>query len=62
MLSTLSMSIRSDVSRSVNRFQEDNAVKFDREMKRAIEKPRRQYQNSEDKLRRKVNEFLRKKW
>lgn len=56
------MSIRSDVSRSVNRFQEDNAVKFDREMKRAIEKPRRQYQNSEDKLRRKVNKFLRKKW
>ena len=45
----------------IRQIEKDNAVKFDREMKREMEKLRKQYQNNEDELRRKVNELLRKK-
>lgn len=51
----------SDFKKRIKQVEKDNAIKFDREMKREMEKLRKQYKDNEDQLRRKVNEFLRKK-
>lgn len=50
-----------EFKKRIKQIEKDNAIKFESEVKKEMEEIRKQYQDNEDELRRKVNQYLRGK-